>query len=62
MIQPWPPDMGGGRVIEEFFFDGITVEPRDSAQPPGHRGRAAVGFEIWAKHSMSARRAWNKRS
>ena len=39
--------MGGGRVIEEFFLDGIPVEPRDGAEPPGHSGSsAATGFQI----------------
>src|SRR5260221_2388203 len=47
IIQPWPPDMGRGRVSEEFFFDGVPVEPRDSAQPTCHRGAgAAAGFQV----------------
>jgi len=34
-------------VIEEFFFDGVPVEPRDGAEPTGHRGSgAAAGFQV----------------
>jgi hypothetical protein len=34
-------------VIQEFFFDGVFVEPGDGAQPPGDGGAgAAPGFEF----------------
>jgi hypothetical protein len=34
-------------VLEEFFFDGVAVEPGDGAQPPGDRGPGtASGFEF----------------
>jgi hypothetical protein len=50
IIQPGAPDVGGGRVIEEFFFDGVFVEPRDAAEPAGHGGPcAAAGFQIAAE-------------
>jgi len=29
VVDPWSPDMGSGRVIQEFFFDGVLVEPGD---------------------------------
>ena len=34
-------------MLQEFFFDGVPVEPGDSAQPPGD-GRAgpAAGFQL----------------
>jgi hypothetical protein len=47
VVDPRPPDMGGGRVIEEFFFDGVLVEPGDGRQAPGDcRAGSAVGFEL----------------
>ena len=47
VVQAGPPHVGGGRVIEEFFFDGIAVEPRDGAEPTGDRGPcAAAGFQV----------------
>jgi hypothetical protein len=34
-------------VVEEFFFDGVAVEPGDGAQPPGDgRSGAAAGFQV----------------
>ena len=34
-------------MIEEFFFDGVPVEPGNGAQPTRHGGAgAAVGFQI----------------
>src|SRR5436190_18604656 len=34
-------------MIQEFFFDGVLVEPSDGTQPPGD-GRAgpATGFQL----------------
>jgi hypothetical protein len=31
IIQPGPADVGGRRVAEEFFLDGVAVETRDGA-------------------------------
>jgi hypothetical protein len=34
-------------VLQEFFFDGVPVEPGDRAQPPGDGGAgAAPGFQV----------------
>ena len=34
-------------MLEEFFFDGVAVEPGDGAQPPGDgRPGAAPGFQV----------------
>jgi hypothetical protein len=38
VIQAGPADMGGRGVIQQFFLDGIPVEPGDRAQPAGDRG------------------------
>jgi len=47
VIEPRPPDVRGRGVLEEFFFDGVLVEPGDGAQPSGDRGPGpASGFEI----------------
>ena len=47
VIQTGPPDAGGGRVIEEYFLDGVAVEARDDTQPAGDCGSgAATGFQI----------------
>jgi hypothetical protein len=27
IIQPWAPDMSGGRMAEEFFLHRVLVEP-----------------------------------
>jgi hypothetical protein len=63
IVQPGPPHMGCGRVVEKFFLDGVAVEPCDCAQPPGDGGAgAARASRSRAKHSMSARRAANSRS
>jgi hypothetical protein len=48
---------------EEFFLDRIAVEPGDGAQPAGDRGQGRPrASRSRAKNSMSARRAWNRRS
>jgi hypothetical protein len=47
VIYPRTADVGGWGVIEEFFFDGVFVEPGDGAQPPGDGGAgAAPGGEL----------------
>jgi hypothetical protein len=34
-------------VLEEFFLDGVLVEPGDGAQPPGDSGAGpAAGFQF----------------
>jgi hypothetical protein len=39
--------MGGRGVVEEFFLDGVLVEPGDGAQPPGDGGAGpAPGFQF----------------
>jgi hypothetical protein len=39
--------MGSRGVLEKFLFDGVPVEPRDGAQPPGDRVPGpAFGFEM----------------
>ena len=47
VVHPWTADVSGRGMLEEFFFDGVFVEPGDGAQPPGD-GRAgpAAGFEF----------------
>jgi hypothetical protein len=47
LVDPRTADVGGRGVLEEFFFDGVLVEPGDGAQPPGHGGAgAAPGFQV----------------
>ena len=47
VVQARAPDMRGGRVIEEFFLDGVPVEARHGAQAAGDGGPgAAAGFQI----------------
>ncbi|HEY6315390.1 MAG TPA: hypothetical protein VIY52_31925 [Streptosporangiaceae bacterium] len=47
VIHPRPPDVGGWRVLEEFFFDGVLAEPGDGTQPPGDGGAgAAACFQV----------------
>src|SRR6266566_6453004 len=38
IIQPRPPYMRCGRMVKEFFLDGIPVEPRHGAQPADDGG------------------------
>src|SRR6266571_1150969 len=46
-VQPRPPDVGGRGVRQELFFDGVLVEPGDSAQPPGDGGAGTTpGFQV----------------
>jgi hypothetical protein len=45
--QPRAADVGGRGMLQEFFLDGIPVEPGDAAQPPGDgRAGAAPGLEF----------------
>jgi len=47
VVQPWPANMHGGRVIQEFFLDGVPVGPGDGAQPAGDGGAgAAAGLQV----------------
>ena len=47
VVHPRPPDVGGRGVLEEFFFDGVLVEPRDGAQPPDDGGPSpAACFQV----------------
>jgi hypothetical protein len=38
IVQPRPADVGGRRVIQELFFDGVPVEPGDGGQSAGDGG------------------------
>jgi hypothetical protein len=47
IVQPRPAHMHGRGVIQQFFPDGVPVEPGDGAQPPGDGGaRPASGFQV----------------
>ena len=47
VVDPRPPDVCGRGVLEEFFFDGVLVEPGKGAQPPGDGGAGtAACFQI----------------
>ena len=47
VVQAGPADVCGRGMIEEFFLDGVAVEPGDGAQAAGNAGPgAAAGFEI----------------
>jgi hypothetical protein len=47
VVQTGTTDVGGGRVLQELFFDGVLIEPGDGAQPPGNRGAGpALGFQF----------------
>ena len=49
-VHPRTADVRGGRVLEEFLFDRVLIEPGDGAQPPGDGGaRPAPGFQIPGK-------------
>jgi len=50
VVQAGPANMRGRGMIEEFFLDGVPVEPGDGAQPPGDGGPGtAAGFQIAAE-------------
>jgi hypothetical protein len=42
VVQPGTADVRGRGVVEEFFLDGVLIEPGDGAQPPGD-GSAGPG-------------------
>jgi len=47
VVQAGTADVGGGRVLQELFFDGVLVEPGDGAQPPGDGGAGpALDFQF----------------
>jgi hypothetical protein len=47
VVQPRSADVRGRGVVEEFFLDGVLVEPGDGAQPPGDGGAgAAAGLQF----------------
>jgi hypothetical protein len=47
VVQPWAADVRGRGVLEEFFLDGVPVEPGDRAQPPGDGGAGtAAGLQL----------------
>ena len=47
IVQPGAADVRGRGVLEEFFFDGVPVEPGDGAQPLGDGGAgAASGLQV----------------
>lgn len=63
IIQPGSADVCGRGMIEEFFLDGVPIEPRDGAQPPGDGGAARPrASNSRANVSMSARRTENSDS
>jgi hypothetical protein len=45
VVQPGTPHVRGRGALEEFFFDGVLIEPGDRAQPPGHGG-ASPAFRL----------------
>jgi hypothetical protein len=47
IIQPWAPDMSGGRMAAEFFLHRVLVEPGDGAQAAGDGGPGtATGLQV----------------
>jgi hypothetical protein len=47
IVQPRTADMGGRGMIQELFFDGVLVEPRNGGQPAGDGGaRTSPGFQL----------------
>src|SRR4249920_2449274 len=47
VVQTGPADMSGRGMAEEFFLDGVAVEPRDGAEPACDSGPgSAAGFEV----------------
>jgi hypothetical protein len=57
-----PADVEGRGVVQQLFLDGVPVEPGDNAEPPGDGGPGpASASRSRPKHSMSARRTWDRR-
>jgi len=47
VIEPGSADVRRRGVLEEFFFDGVLVEPGDGAYPPGDGGVGpAFSFQV----------------
>ena len=47
VVQPGPAHLHGWGVVQELLLDGVPVEARAGAQPPGDGGPgAAAGFEV----------------
>jgi len=47
IVQPRTADVRGRGVIQEFFFDGVFVEPGNGGQPAGDGGAdAALGYQL----------------
>jgi hypothetical protein len=47
VVHPWSGDMRSRRAGQEFFLDGVLIEPGDGGQPPGDRGAGpARGFQV----------------
>jgi hypothetical protein len=38
VVDSRPPDMRGGRVVQELFLGGVLGEPGDGGQPAGNGG------------------------
>ena len=50
VIEPRTADMSGRGMVQEFFFDGVLVEPGDGAQPAGNgSASAASGLQVPGK-------------
>jgi hypothetical protein len=61
IVESRAADVRGRGVLEQFFFlDGVLIELRDGAQPPGDGGTGlAQASNSRAKVSMSARQTAN---
>jgi hypothetical protein len=47
VVEPWPADVRGGRVVEKLLLHGVPVETGDGGQPTGDGcAGAAAGFEF----------------
>ena len=47
IVHPRTADMGGRGMIQELFFDGVLVEPRDGGQPASDGSAStAPGFQL----------------
>lgn len=38
VVQPWPPHVRGGRMLQQVFLDGVPVAPGHRAQAAGDGG------------------------
>jgi hypothetical protein len=55
LVQPGAADVRGGRVVEEFLFHGVPVEPRDGGQPPGDGGAPGPVLRVRGRRSLCRR-------